>query len=559
MPTFLQLRNQLPVGQTFAGIRESGRIYVDKTRYLYDLATSDQPWLLTRPRRFGKSTLVSAFEELFLHGVAPYDGHESYFKGLEIEHLWPQLPDNEGPFYVLHLDFGELLIDCQSVADFKDQLNEAIVQFASDAHLELKTTEGSKQNAFKLLLKAVPNGSLVLLVDEYDAPLTTLLEADDDAASKAMTKALRDFFLLVKTNSRKFRFTFITGITRLKDTSMFSVGNAIVDISQDPYFGAICGITREELQSYFPEHLRCAAAQWLKLPVEQVSSQQVEQLVNELAAWYDGYCFDSDGENHVFSLWSVLCFFRAHNIKFSPYWFEVSGQRQLRKILSQKSWQERSKLLSGESLQVGLGDFLSPSTLQTMLPEVLLFQAGYLTLKSPVDFIVSLGVPNKEIEIALTRETFAEFLPNFKEVFESYSTKLRTAVETHDAAGLQQCCNELLHGADYDHYPLTQESAIAFGLKLGISLSLHVRVDLNKHEALGRPDVLFDWQDTTVVIELKYAQTKGDTQKLLQQAVQQILDKKYGETYDRRQILWRLAMVFCAEAREITDVQVVSA
>ena len=561
MPTFDQLKEMLPEGQIFSAIRQNGHIYVDKSRYLYRLAVSSGPLLLTRPRRFGKSTLVSALEEIFLHGVAPYDGHESYFKGLEVEQLWPQLRNNDGPFYVLHLDFWRMMEQCKvkSADEFEMLLNQQIVRFAAEKHIELQPIEADLQReAFDLLLEAVPTRSLVLLVDEYDAPLTSLFASDNDADIGDMVNVLRRFFSSVKVQSDKFRFTFITGITRLKDSSIFSAVNNIADISQDPYFGAICGITREELQSYFPEHLRCAAAQWLKLPVEQVSSQQVEQLVNELAAWYDGYCFDSDGENHVFSLWSVLCFFRAHNTKFSPYWFEVSGQRQLRKILSQKSWQERSKLLSGESLQVGLGDFLSPSTLQTMLPEVLLFQAGYLTLKSPVDFIVSLGVPNKEIEIALTRETFAEFLPNFKEVFESYSTKLRTAVETHDAAGLQQCCNELLHGADYDHYPLTQESAIAFGLKLGISLSLHVRVDLNKHEALGRPDVLFDWQDTTVVIELKYAQTKGDTQKLLQQAVQQIRNNKYGETYERRPILWRLAMVFCAESRKITDVQVVS-
>ena len=115
MTTFQQLRDMLPVGQSFSGIRESGQIYVDKTKDLYNLATSDQPWLLTRPRRFGKSTLVSAFKELFLHGVAPYDGHDSYFKGLEIEKLWSHNPESDGPFYVLHLDFWKLMQQCRSV------------------------------------------------------------------------------------------------------------------------------------------------------------------------------------------------------------------------------------------------------------------------------------------------------------------------------------------------------------------------------------------------------------------------------------------------------------
>ncbi|MBU3844274.1 MAG: AAA family ATPase, partial [Candidatus Anaerobiospirillum pullicola] len=114
MKTFVQLRRMLPLGlQSFTEIRQRNLIYVDKTRYLYQLAMTSQPQLLTRPRRFGKSTLVSAFEELFLHGVAPYDGHDSYFKGLEIEQLWPQVPENDGPFYVLHLDFSELLQNCK--------------------------------------------------------------------------------------------------------------------------------------------------------------------------------------------------------------------------------------------------------------------------------------------------------------------------------------------------------------------------------------------------------------------------------------------------------------
>ena len=411
MPTFLQLHNQLPVGNLFSVIRDTGRIYVDKTSYLYKLATSDQPWLLTRPRRFGKSTLVSAFEELFLHGVAPYDGHDSYFKGLEIEQLWSQGPWYDGPFYVLHLDFSELLIGCHSAADFNGRLNAEILRFAQDAQLDLQTT-GTDQEAFELLLNVVPNKSLVLLVDEYDKPLTSLFDSATatDAEIEAMTKVLRDFFILLKTRLGKFRFTFITGITRLKDTSIFSAGNAIADISQMPAYGAICGLTREELQRYFPEHLRYAAAKVLQLAEEQVTDQHVEQLLNDMATWYDGYCFDRKCATHVFSLWSVLSFFRDDDTEFTPYWFEVSGRDELSKILSQKSWQERSKLLAGESLQVGLGDFLSPSTLKTMRPEVLLFQAGYLTLKSPVDFIVSLGVPNKEIEIAPARLSRSFFL-----------------------------------------------------------------------------------------------------------------------------------------------------
>ena len=565
MPTleqlaFNKLLQNIPVGeQRFSVIRKLGLAYVDKTSYIYQLAQSRKPQLLTRPRRFGKSTLVSACEEAFLHGVEPYDGHESYFKGLELEQLWSYVPWNEGPFYVLHLDFWVMMQNCKSVADFEEMLNEQILSFAQNAHLELQNTGSAKQDAFAQLLQAVPDNSVVLLVDEYDSPLTTFFDTAHYTESEEAARVLRGFFSWVKVQSGKFRFVFITGISRLKDTSIFSAVNNITDISQDQDFGAICGITREELQRYFPENLRYATAQWLQQPVAQVTDQQVEQLLNELAAWYDGYCFSSDGTTHVFSLWSVLCFFSVRSVSFDTYWYNVSGLTQtLRKSLLKSSWAERLSLLAGDSVTVDKEDFLSATSLSSMQPEVLLFQTGYLTLKAPFASKVRLGVPNQEIKNALSRVFYRELLPTAADTLDDFSLNLRTSIETHDAAALQSCCNMVLHSVDYEHYPLTQESAVTASLYLAISLALLVRVTVNKHESLGRPDVLFDWQDTTVVIELKYAQTRGTTQSLLRQAVKQIRDRKYGETFDRRPYLWRLAMVFCAEDREITKVQVVS-
>ncbi len=560
MPTFNQLFSKLPVGeQDFTVIRDLGLLYVDKTRYISQLAQTRKPQVLTRPRRFGKSTLVSAMEEIFLHGVAPYDGHDSYFKGLEIEQLWSQVPWNEGPFYVLHLDFWALSQNCNSVADFAELLNDKIVCFAKDAHIDLKITGNAKPDVFDLLLDAVPKNSVVLLVDEYDAPWTSFVDAYNDAENKAMVKLLRGFLSKLKTRSGKFRCTFITGITRLKDASIFSAVNNITDISQDPYFGDICGVTREELQRFFPGHLRYAAAQWLQVSEEQVSSQHVEQLLDEMATWYDGYCFDSDGATHVFSLWSVLCFFSLRNVKFDTYWYDVGGLPHiLRKSLLQSSWAERLHLLAGGCLTVDRDAFLSSSSLATMQPEVLLFQTGYLTLKAPYGADVSLGVPNKEITSALTRVYYKDLLPHAEDQLDAFIAKLCAAIETHDATALQQCFNMVLHSVDYEHYPLTQESSVTACLYIAISLALLVRVVVNHHESQGRADMLFDWQHTTVVIEFKYAHKLSETSALLQQAVEQVKDRDYGDTIAQQPYLWRLAMVFCAESRKITNVQVVS-
>ncbi len=565
MKSFSQLFHELPLAlPTFSEIRKDNLVYVDKTRYLYHLVLTRQPQLLTRPRRFGKSTLVSTLEELFLHGVAPYDGHDSYFKGLEIEKLWPQVPRNEGPFYVLHLDFSELIRSCHNAADFQQKLNNKIVLFATDAQLELKVTSDIQRDAFDLLLDVVPNGSLVLLVDEYDAPLTRFLGTNTEATSDAMLQVLRDFFVLVKTRASKFRFTFITGTSRLSDASMFTAGNSIADISQDPDFGAICGITRAELQRYFPDHLRYAAAQRLHLPIEQVSAQQVEQLLDEMAQWYDGYCFDSDGATHVFSLWSVLCFFKKRTSTFNTYWFNGGGVPEiLRKSLLNRSWEERLGLLAGDSVQVDLDAFLSPSTFATMKDEVLLFQTGYLTLKAPYsdeaeDSEVILGVPNQEIKRAIARMYWVDFFPDITGFSKAFSAELRASIKAQDATSLQQCFNKLFHSIDYEHYPLTQESAVTSVLHIALALVLDVRVMVNLHESQGRADLVFDWDQTTVVFELKYADKLNQTSSLLKQAVAQIQSRNYGDTLFKRPILWRLAMVFCAESRKLTEVQAVS-
>ena len=522
MKTFDQLRRMLPLGlQSFSEIRQDDLIYVDKTRYLYKLAMTSQPQLLTRPRRFGKSTLVSALKELFLHGVAPYDGHDSYFKGLEIEQLWPQVPDNDGPFYVLHLDFSVLLQECNSAAVFKKRLNEQIVTFAAASQLELKA---DKESAFDSLIDVVPSDSLVLLVDEYDQLLTHFLGKDNDAEQNACEQVLRAIFNQVKVHSDKFHFAFITGVTRLVDTTMFTVGSNIADISQDSEFGEICGITREELQRYFPEHLRYAAAQLLHIPVEQVKTEQVEQLLDELAQWYDGYCFDLAGKHHVFSLWSLLCFFREEDTAFGTYWFNSGGLPELlRKSLLNRSWEKCLSLLAGDSVLVDVDAFLSPSSFATMQDDVLLFQTGYLTLKAPYSaadtyaFEIELGVPNKEIQCSILRLYRVEFFPKIQGFITAFIDRLCAAIKDQDATSLQQCFNELFHSIDYEHYPLTKESAVTSTLHIAIALVLDIRVMVNLHESQGRADLVFDWQNTTVVFELKYADTLSQTNSMLQQ------------------------------------------
>ena len=568
MPTFDQLMAVLPEGQSFAAIRQSGRIYVDKTRYLYRLAVSGGPLLLIRPRRFGKRMLLSALEEIFRHSVAPYDGHESYFKGLEVEQLWPQLRNNDGPFYVLHLNFSELLVGCHSVADFAEQLNAAIWDFAAKEHLVLNDPYYGKEDAWEMLVDAVPDLSLVLLVDGYDAPLNQFSGTDKEAERNDMERELRAFFCLIKACSHKFRFTLITGCTRLQAANnIWGSVNSIVDISQQPEYGAICGFTLEELQRYFPEHLRYAAAQRLQLPQEQVTAQHVEQLVSELDAWYGRYCFDDDGRTQVLSPFSVLSFFSEEHTYFNTFWVNDGGYPELlRKAVLQWSWPKRLRFLAGDSMSLDLYGWSEPDQ-----ADLLLLQTGYLTRQASVGdgdtsyfFFVAASLPNKELKSAFFRWWYADLLPKstvipLENMGESFGAKPRAALASKDAAALQQCCNEFLRDSDSERYPLLQASDIADFLHSCLALTLDLPVSKgDEHKLWGRDELLFAYQDTTVLIAFVYAHKRSESSVLLPQAIKQIRAKKYGKTFKRRPFLWRLAMVFCAESREITDVQVVS-
>ena len=226
MMRFSDLRAKISISSSsFASIIASNQIYVDKTSYIYDLCVDNNFKFLSRPRRFGKSTIVATLEELFSHGVKPYDGHDSYFKGLYIEDKWSD--DNE--YLIMKLDFAQLFVNfCKTGNDFERKfvnvLNEYVQKFNLPPHSYEKSSE-----IFNYILESIPESSLVILIDEYDFPLTYNINHPD--VFDEIAEVLRGFYQQIKSNSDKYRFVFITGITRYKDTSIFTAGNTIEDVS----------------------------------------------------------------------------------------------------------------------------------------------------------------------------------------------------------------------------------------------------------------------------------------------------------------------------------------
>ena len=566
--TYLKLRAKLPMGeQNFADLRAAKKIYVDKTDFIFNLAQDNIPKFLSRPRRFGKSTIVSTLEELFTHGVKSYDGHDSFFKGLKIEKLW----HDEGQYKVLHLDFYSLVYFCKNVAEFENSLNQALDSFAEKNGLNLQVKENEfVSSKFERLVSLCVRNSLVFLLDEYDAPLATFMTEGKGEEYNRIIQILQGISNTIKLKQGKFRCVFITGITRYKHSSIFTAGGTIMDISLQRAFGECCGYTRSEILECFKEYLRYAVAYRRHLALEDVTSDDLEQILDEMALFYNGYCFDLNAKTKVFSTWSVLSFFSQDDASFLNYWYGSGGLPSLLRNSFFKGdiVQTLSQMVNGE-LSVSISEFLNPTTLFDMNRKVLLYQTGYLTLASPIRIEmqntdvekVYLKFPNRELEWSFKNLLFELIFVKSSEVFSSFSqdkfTLLKKIMETQDLGLLVDFFNHVLKSVDYEHYPIKEESmftAILASFLYGMGLNVKV----NAHQSGGRDDLSLTYENCFLVLENKFIKESNDkqAQKLLDKAVEQIADHDYGKTADCiGKSLWQVALVFSQNKKQIVKAQ----
>ena len=545
---FGELKRKLPTGsQSFAALRSKGKVYVDKTAYVYELAASDCPHILTRPRRFGKSTLLSTIEELFLHGVEPYDGHESYFKGLAIEQLW----HDNGSYLVLHLDFANLSSG-RTVARFEEELKKAIASFCRISELAEPDNSSDFGACFNSMLEKLALNSLVLLIDEFDTPL--LNHYDQEEELKRCKDLMEQLFSAVKTHADKLRCVFFTGITRFHDLGFGSAANNFTDVSLEPGFAACCGYSHNELKQYFAEHLRYAASIQDGCALETVSDAQVEALLRRMSAWYDGYSFDGSQENNVFSTWSVLRFFSNEEALLDAYWSveEGAGFPQLLKVsLARIELEQLIAKLSQREIVIGGKEFVQSSLVNPMANSYsLLFQAGYLTLSKPfrASGKVHLVCPNGEILWGFSNLLAQHFflLDEGMCTIESYS-KVRSALASLDSDKMLAAFNDAIGILPYSHCPENEFWAASVIVILLFGLNLKPRAEVMSLN--GRADCVFDLpgHKLTFVFEFKY-EASSDPKKLdtkLEEALQQIKDRKYALDGNSEPRVARFGIVFC--------------
>ena len=316
----------LPLGTSdFAALRNSNEIYIDKTALIYELASVRSKIFISRPRRFGKSLLVSTFESLFKNGLRD-------FSGLKIEKLW-----KDKTYPVVRLDFSDLK-DLPSAEEFQKSLRSMIATaFAAIGfRYDPADTVSLFLDQFKLWLSTLETNSFVLLIDEYDAPLTAHLE--NSRLFNEIRTVLSRFYAVVKRYEGCLRFFFMTGITKYSQTSIFSELNNFDDITLNPAYATLIGYTEEEIKSGFAAYLRNAA--------EKLGTTEKHVLQN-LRDNYDGFSFEPSAQSHVFCPWSVLNFFKYPQQGFKNYWYESGGQPSL--LLK---YLEKHQLVRPESFDV---------------------------------------------------------------------------------------------------------------------------------------------------------------------------------------------------------------
>ena len=520
-------------------------IYVDKTQYIRDLIKLERVFI-SRPRRFGKSITLDTIATLFETGVEPY------FKGTWIYDKW-----TEPTYPVFRLSF--LNLDNFSIDEFKSELNSKITDFANKISVKGYVEKSEPENSIEGLLERLreEKRQIVFLIDEYDYQLTSNINNDD--LYKQFQHKIKRFYANIK-NKWAIKFLGITGVTRLKDVEIFSIGSDIRDITNASAYSQMIGFTRDEIKKYYIDYLKLAASCENKCRVEEVTDTQIESMLDMMAQNYDGYCFDEFYKKKVFSTWSVNSFFQSiienKFVYFDEYWYDNGGLPSiLVNYLKTHELNIFEYLDKNKFLKVSSDDFKNPTALTTINQNVLMCQTGYLTLRSDLkkSSTVLLGIPNGEIYKALNRLLAKNIFKGNSDVTDDQGKNLLEAGSVDDIINL---FNSALNSVSYDNYPIVSESSVQNMLKLYL-LGAHQEVLSEVHEAKGRADLVVNTDNKRIVFEFKYAKNETEAKTKLSEAVEQIKTQDYGNILPKKAELIRIAAVFNADpkVRAFTEYQ----
>ena len=513
-------------------------IYVDKTEYIPKIVKLKRVFI-SRPRRFGKSLTLDTIATLFETGVEPY------FKGTWIYDKW-----TEPTYPVLRLNF--LNFDKNSLEKFNNKLNSKITEFAELNHVTTFKEKEEAEDSIDHLLEQLrlENRQIVILIDEYDCQMTANI--NNETLYKQFQEKIKSFYANIK-DKFAIKFLGITGVTRLKDVSIFSVGSDINDITNDSAYSQMIGFTRDEIKKYYIDYLKLAASYENNCTVDNVTEAQIESLLDRLAKNYDGYCFDEFYKKKVFSTWSVNKFFKSavsnKFVYFGEYWYDNGGLPSiLVNYLKTHELNSFDYLNKENPITIPVNDFLNPTSLTTINQNVLMCQTGYLTLRSALtsgDLTVDLGIPNGEIYKALNRLLAINF---YKEGIYALAKGVRDLLDAGDIEDIIDRFNSVINSVSYDHFPINSEAAVQNYLYLFL-IGAGIETTTESHSSKGRADLIIETKNRRLVFELKYAQNETEAKTKLTDAVEQIKSRDYGNTEPKKAELLRIAAVFNADPK----------
>lgn len=475
----------------FRNIINEGKLYVDKTAYIYSLVQYRGAWFLSRPRRFGKSLFLSTLKELFR-------GNRELFTGLWIDssnYDWT-------PYPVIHLDFN--LYPSKTAVELENNIKLHLAQVAAEYNVTLQ--DGPYYVQFVDLILALSEKSEVtVLIDEYDKPLIDNLH--NLAEATAIRNTLKGFYGILKSMESRLRMVFITGISKFSRVGVFSDLNNLTDITMHYAYATAFGLTETELRTNFPEHIAL---------LSQRRGISEEQLLAEIRNWYDGFCFSPQTES-VYNPYSTLLFF--YHQRFANYWFESGTPTFLVNLLRQRNFDIT------ELDQLRLGELaFSTYEIDNLAIIPLLFQTGYLTLKGYDERTqqYDLGYPNYEVENAFLVYLLDAFSDSKQGFSESHLWQMVAALEQQELNTFFAVLQTLLANIDYDlflNYEKYYQTIFYLIFKL-IGLRIAAEVKTNA----GRIDAVVETLDRIYLFEFKLDKDAAS-------ALQQVQTQRYYQKY----------------------------
>ena len=476
-------RKLYPIGiQTFSEIRTNDNLYIDKTAYIYRMANSDGKYFfLSRPRRFGKSLLVSTL-------LSYFGGRKELFKGLAIDNLeneWAEYP-------VLHFDLSG------GKHQEEDQLNRYLDFILKDNErrfgVECDAVDANVRLANLIASVYKKTGKqVVVLIDEYDAPLLDVVHQDERFES--LRHLMRNFYSPLKQCEPMLRFVFLTGITKFSQLSIFSELNNITNISMDEAYAGICGITKEELLTQMSDDIDRLAE---KLSITR------EVAIQQLKDNYDGYHFTYPSPD-IFNPYSLLnCFSKE---KIGAYWFGSGTPTFLIEMMRKFG---TTPMDIGESEMADVSDFDAPTeTMESIVP--LLYQSGYVTIKDYDEDtnLYELGIPNKEIRIGLFKSLLPNYLTRSSQRGKVAIAQMSVLIKNGDIDGALELFRTFLATVPYCENT-KYEGHFQQLMYVVFALLTDYRILVEQRTSKGLTDITLETQDSIYIMELKFGNTADE-------------------------------------------------